>query len=302
MNGSVIASLSPLPDSLPETHFQLRYLVDEVADGVGECLLRAVFRGRLHAEHEFVLQGVRHFVPRKENLGVPQKLAARGREKGGEGGSVGEVRTFLTYCMSMFPSVWSSLLTVNMAAFGTFVSLVMAILRQNGREITPSPPSASLLPSSLTSSLHPGARTTRTWQERSSCQQAAQNQAGSRSRDTDALIKINTHSYIHTQYAQYCAVAPAVRFSAASREEARKMSSVHLVGSSKVNVAQVMAAVQSELLQILGDANVKKVGPHLAPPLPPARVTSLSLQLLSILLPLLLLHVPSSFVASSSCR
>ena len=75
----------------------------------------------------------------------------------------------------MFPSVESSLTTVNIAAFGTFVSLVTASLRQNGREITPSPPSASLLPSPLTSSLHPGAGTTGIWQERSSCQQAAQN-------------------------------------------------------------------------------------------------------------------------------
>ena len=64
-----------------------------------------------------------------------------------------------------------------------------------------------------------------------------------------------------------------VRFSAASVEEARKMSSVHLVGSPKVNVSQVMAAVQSRLLQILGDAKVKKMGLRLAPPIPPARVT-----------------------------
>ena len=33
-----------------------------------------------------------------------------------------------TYCISKFPSVWSSLFTVNMAALGTFVSLVMEIL------------------------------------------------------------------------------------------------------------------------------------------------------------------------------
>ena len=83
MNGSVIASLSPLPDTFPELHFQLSYLFNEDADGVGERLLRAVFGGRLHAEHEFVLQGLKHFVPHKENLRVPQKLAARGREKGG---------------------------------------------------------------------------------------------------------------------------------------------------------------------------------------------------------------------------
>ena len=81
MNCSVIASLSPLPDTLPETHFQLRNLLDKVAHGIEQRLLRAVYRGCLHPEHEFVLQGVRHFEAREENLGVPQKLAARGREE-----------------------------------------------------------------------------------------------------------------------------------------------------------------------------------------------------------------------------
>ena len=102
---------------------------------------------------------------------------------------------------------------------------------------------------------------------------------------TDALIKlIRTVTYTHNTrsivlYARSSfhmstsSVAQAVRFSAASVEEARKMSSVHLVGSPKVNVSQVMAAVQSRLLQILGDAKVKKMGLRLAPPIPPARVT-----------------------------
>ena len=61
--------------------------------------------------------------------------SSSGREDGGEGGSVGAVRIFLTHCMSMFLSVRSSLLTVNMAAFGTFKFLVMVILRQNWLEI-----------------------------------------------------------------------------------------------------------------------------------------------------------------------
>ena len=68
----------PTPSQLaphPESLFQQGQLANEVCDGIGEGLLRAVVWRGLHTDDDLVLQGVRNFVASKQHLGVLQQLS-----------------------------------------------------------------------------------------------------------------------------------------------------------------------------------------------------------------------------------
>ena len=62
---SVISTLSSLSESLLELVLNGGDLADEVRESIGESLLRAIVRRRLHAEDKLVLQGVWHFIASK---------------------------------------------------------------------------------------------------------------------------------------------------------------------------------------------------------------------------------------------
>ena len=81
---SVVPSVSPFPQAIPEPSLEAGDLTDEVSDGVGEGLLGAVVRSRLHTQHKLGLQRVGDLVAGKHDLGVPQQLAVGGKE--GEAG------------------------------------------------------------------------------------------------------------------------------------------------------------------------------------------------------------------------
>lgn len=82
----------------------------------------------LNSYYEFMLQGVGNFVSGEQDIGIFEELA--GKREFGVSGRVFEVM-LVTHFLIMFPKVWSSLLTVKIAAFVTFVSNSLIILRKN---------------------------------------------------------------------------------------------------------------------------------------------------------------------------
>jgi len=56
--------------SLFKSDFKSVDFLDEVCDGIRECLLRAVVIGGPHSQHKLVLQWVGPFVQGKKHMGV----------------------------------------------------------------------------------------------------------------------------------------------------------------------------------------------------------------------------------------